>query len=667
MVELKFIEASGFLSFGERARLDVGRGLTVVTGPNGAGKSNLGRCLDVARAVIGRGSDDPAARRLELYGDASYEGGNSSEVRLGLALDEDWERELVWAFVCACYATVGPEESGRADERDEIVRDWLVQDSLAVLWSGSLVVGYEAAAASPWFADWEFGSQGAEMWHVVLAGEGAGRLVPGPAMHRLRAGGARGFFDWLLASKPGADPVPSLDFGVALKSAGMPVTFSVQPVTDGWVPESVRRLGSLLGMDYENRGFRFDQVMSVVLQRGVALTDNRRLPLRRHFGLEELGQPADLRDGSGVAAELYRLKNGCAAEQARFAEIRESFGYLTGRELAVRARPLPPDGGEAQMVIEPTVAGRHGERLVELSGAGIQEALVLSVLLDGTPGRVTVLDEPAVNLEPAVQRRLTGMVRGPGQYLVITHNADLVPFEELSDLERIVCVRPGQQGSVIFQPGFADLAGRDQMRQLQLLEPAEVRGLLFAGGVILCEGQTEVGALPRWWRAAPLVGLPDPGVAKVSLIGVPGQSGYGAYLRFVRAFGLPWAILADGPALRPAGKLAMDLREQGCWPSRPEPDSPGDFTEWREFWELAGVFTFADCFGDDGSKGGEFEAFLRRVDSGLFARAMRAGGSKPRAGAFFALEHEPPQEVFDVYARIAARLGIVARSDSARS
>ena len=69
----------------------------------------------------------------------------------------------------------------------------------------------------------------------------------------------------------------------------------------------------------------------------------------------------------------------------------------------MRARPAPPDDGEPVMIIEPTVAGHHGERPVELSGAGIQEALVLSALLGSNPGRVTVLDEPAVNLEPTVQ------------------------------------------------------------------------------------------------------------------------------------------------------------------------------------------------------------------------------------------------------------------------
>ena len=69
-VLLRSIGAEGFLSFGDRVTLEVGSGLTVVTGPNGVGKSNLGRCLDLARAAIGRTAGDPAADRLDLYRDA---------------------------------------------------------------------------------------------------------------------------------------------------------------------------------------------------------------------------------------------------------------------------------------------------------------------------------------------------------------------------------------------------------------------------------------------------------------------------------------------------------------------------------------------------------------------------------------------------------------------
>jgi ABC-type branched-subunit amino acid transport system ATPase component len=132
----------------------------------------------------------------------------------------------------------------------------------------------------------------------------------------------------------------------------------------------------------------------------------------------QLRQEQDLRDGAAVAAELFRLKNGPQHERARFVEIQNLFRDLTGREPAVRARPLPAGNGDQAWEVEPTVTGLHGDRLVELSGAGAQEALVLSMLLRNRSGQVTVLDEPAVNLEPTVQPRLIGRVRGSGQFLV---------------------------------------------------------------------------------------------------------------------------------------------------------------------------------------------------------------------------------------------------------
>jgi AAA domain len=659
-VLLRWVEAEGFLSFGERVRLDVGPGLTVITGPNGAGKSNLGRCLDLARAVIGRAGGDPAAGRLELYEDAGYEGTGSWTVRLGMELDQEWERHLVWAFVCAEFASVnvaqGSPGARSPDELDATVRAWLVRDSLAPLWSGSLIVHHYAPTTRPWFVAWEFAHAG-DTWHVVLAGDGAWQLRPGQADRLSQVGGSGSLTDWLLASKPQDEA--SMDFRVAMQQTSQPVTFSVRPQTDA-VPESLRELGSALGVEYSNRSFGFDHVMSAVLQRGIVLTDNRRLPLSRRFSLEELGQPPELRDGAAVGAQLYRLKNGYRAERDRFEVIRRTFTGLTGRVLDVRARPAQSDDGDAGMIIEPTVAGFHGERLVELSGAGIQEALVLSTLLQGQPGQVTVLDEPAVNLEPTMQRRLMGRVRGPGQYVVITHSADLVPVEEPGDLARIVRVASGQSGSEVRRPDFGGLRTGDLFRQLRLLEPAHVRALLFAAAVILCEGPTEVGALPRWWRKAADIGLPDPEAANIAVVSADGDAGFGAYVRYLDAFGVPWAIVADGPALRPGSRLADQLRALNRWPDK-QPDDDDDFAQWRAFWEDRGVFTLADRFGDDGSKLGEFEAYLRRVDQDLLAEAEATVGGryKPRVGAYFATSlPEPPGEVLSLYRSIAARFGL---------
>ena len=65
--------------------------------------------------------------------------------------------------------------------------------------------------------------------------------------------------------------------------------------------------------------------------RGIVLTDNRRLPLRRRFPISALSRPADLRDGAAIGAEIYRLKNGSPQDRERFREIQSTFTELTGR------------------------------------------------------------------------------------------------------------------------------------------------------------------------------------------------------------------------------------------------------------------------------------------------------------------------------------------------
>jgi hypothetical protein len=660
-VFLRCIEVDRFLSFGQRTQLNLGPGLTVVTGPNGAGKSNIGRCLDIARAVLAA-HDDPESERLDLYHDAGYEGASEFTVMLGIDLDQPWEQDLVRTYVRSTYvASKSGQDPGVVKSFEESA-DWLGQRSLAPLMSGLLVIRYHGAAARPWAAAWQFtDDKTGTTWHSVLVGDdGIQQLRPGTAEHPSRTGGAMFFGDWLMGTKPQDKTL--LDFQAAMQVTDQAVTFSASTGTNTArdIPASIRELGLQLGLPPEGRVFSFNQVIRLILHHGIVLTDNRRLPLRRRFPISALNQPADLRDGAAIGAEVFRLKNGGPQDRDRFREIQITFTELTGRQLEVRARPAPDDDDEPALIIEPTVVGHHGERPVDLSGAGIQEALVLSALLQNSPGRVIVLDEPAVNLEPTVQRRLTGRVRGPGQYLVITHNAALVPIDEQSDLERIVRVAPSTSGSEIRQPDYSDLRLRDQLRQLQLLEPAEVRSLLFARAVILCEGQTEIGALPRWWHNARAAGLPDPSASNISFISVPGHSGYGRYIRFLDAFAIPWVILADGPALRNGQKLSLDLRELGHWPGVSEPGDPRDFNQWQSFWEHVGVFTLATQFGDDGSKGGEFEALLERVDPELMNSANReGGGSKPRAGAYFAAYHlDPPDAVLALYKKIADYLGL---------
>ena len=658
---LRAVEAERFLSVGDRVRLDVPAGLTVITGPNSAGKTNLGACLDLARAVIGRAAGEPAAERLALYENAGHDGAASFWVALNLDLDQAWERRRVWAFLCAAYACAARSEpdAPSADENDGLVREWLAEDSLAPLWSGRLLVRYESATVPPWFAAWEFSHAGGT-WHVVLEGDGSGQLRRGPADHLARPAGAGSVKEWLLDSKP--QPEARLDFGVALERMSQPVAFSVQSLTGGpgRVPASLRELAPDLGAaEHGKRGFTFEYVLSSLLRRGLVLTDNRRLPLRRRFTSEEIWEPAELRDGADVAAELYRLKIGDAENRARFRQVQATFRSLTGRALEVRAGNAPADGGDPGMVIEPVVVDGRGERPVVFSGAGVQEALLLSVLLADQAGKVLVLDEPAVNLEATAQRRLLRRVRGPGQCLVITHHADLVPVEEPADLSRIVRIAPSPSGARVLRPDLGDLSARESQRWLRLLEPAHVRALLFAPAVIFCEGLTEVKALPPWWRHARKIGLRDPEAANIPIISVDGDTAFGAYARYLEAFGVPWAVVVDGPALRADSDMAGQLAELGRFPRTP-PGDADDFAGWRKSWEDVGVFTLGREFGADGDKGGEFEAFLREVDEDLLARVRKevGRGKKPVVASLFVAEHpEPPEAVLEMYRKIAGWFG----------
>jgi hypothetical protein len=556
--------------------------------------------------------------------------------------------------VCACFSHGSLSTTHATPSDDAEIRASLVKESLGPLWSGSLVIHRPAISTLPLSAAWEF-AVGKNIWHVDLSDDRS-QLIPGAAEaipQQVSYGDFRRWLRPLDMQKRG-----KVDFRVALQSANGAVDFSAEYRGKG-MTDSLQELTSALQVDPNSNAYGFDQVLSAVLRRGLVLTDNRRLPLRRYFTLEELAGPIDLRDGAAIGAELYRLKNGYDNERSRFEEIRATFRRLTGRVLDVRSRLVQQGDSDRKMIIEPTVAGFHGERLVELSGAGIQEALVISVLLHGEVGRVVVLDEPAVNLGPTVQRRLIGSVRGRGQYVLITHSADLVPVEEPRDLDRIVRIAPGRSGSEVHRWQTGGIGQDELFRQLNLMEPTHVRGLLFAAAVILCEGATEVGALSRWWRESSRISLPDPQSANIPVISVDGDGGFGAYIRYLDAFDVPWAIVADGPTLRPTSKLAKQLRRLGRYPNE-QPDRQESFARWHEFWENQGVFTLADQFGDDGSKLGEFEAYLQRVDEVLLAQVEAdVGKHKPRVGAYFAASHaEPPREVLDLYRKIAAWLRI---------
>ncbi|GIH66983.1 TOPRIM nucleotidyl transferase/hydrolase domain-containing protein [Microbispora siamensis] len=651
------IRAENFLSL-RHLDLSLDSPLTFITGPNGVGKTNIARCLDVVTTVLNHHTGRPDIDRLVLYESAARDEATSYSIELTLEFDQDWEKQLLTSYVQAAF--IAGEAYSFSSMRLEAAAQNIDQATLQPLLSGSLKLNFDSSRIGGlWWAAYEFTHLN-NQWHIPLIG-GTSLIEPGPATPFLPIGGAQLSFTRLMLGIDNPGPsdlersIKELANGVDLRTAlvKMPdqrASFEISPAfnTSGRIPQSLKELASALQIkQIINHTVTFAQLLAVIFRRTIVLTDNRRVPLKRHYDSTELEAPLDLRSGRNLAGELFRLKNGKSADRSLYAEAKKTFTFLTGQTFGLATTVSSTD-----LLIEPLAVTTTGERPIEFSGAGVQEALLLSTLLSGPPGRFLVLDEPAVNLEPTMQRRLISQLRKAGRCMVVTHSPDMVPVERKEDLAGIVRLSPGAQGPVVCRVG--DVPETEWARFVQLLEPSHVRALLFASCVILCEGSTEVGALSQWWRDTASLNLPDPEAANIPIISVDGDKRFGPYIDYLDAFGIPWAIIADGPALRDSSQLAKHLAHR--YPNFSTPLNNAGFEECRDYWRCFGVFTLAEQFGDDGHKQGEFEAYLERVDSHALAMARsESGRSKPRCGASFAANVSRPQEVADLYLAIMQR------------
>lgn len=657
-VRINEITAQDFLSFAELS-VEVGQGLTVVTGPNAAGKSNLCQVLSAVSAFLSRHRAPEQRELLSLFEQAGHNEAHAFTLTVSFELDQPWERDLVTAFVKASYIGIGSRNAGAegptTEDFEQGAEASITVDSVAALFHGTLRLDFDSHRQPGWSCAWQF-NHGKGIFHIQLEG---------PCQQQLRTGAAQGWktaavgqvttLHEMLAPSPasagGPPPAPALvDFPTVLEDGfEHPIAFNVPTLNDGSGPRpaSLTALAKSLGLT-EQHSVSFDAVLAKIWAASISVTANRRLPARRHFSLDELASPLDLSDGSRVSAELYRLKNGAREQREGFCRAQRMFHTITGAHLEVQAS-AETDG----MAIDVMIDAGHGERRAEFSGAGLQEAVLLAVLTARGPGRVIVLDEPAVQLHPTMQRRIATTALRDVQALLITHSADLVPVATAADLNRIVRLAPGPDGATTVRRVPATTAS-DLAGWIQNLAAADTRALLFARAVILCEGASETGALGQWWNTATRSG---PEAANVPLLDVGGQSNFGGYINYLTAFGIPWAVIADGPALRGTSPLAKQLAKRHLLPLDP-PDDANDFAAWSTYWKTTGVFTLADRFGDDGSKSGELEAYLRRLDPQVLDQAQRDTNSKPRVGALFAARypHGTPAEVADLYTEVAAHL-----------
>jgi OLD-like protein len=393
---------------------------------------------------------------------------------------------------------------------------------------------------------------------------------------------------------------------------------------------------------------------------------------------------------------LLRLKNGDETARQRYAKIQELFRTLAPDktfDLSYAAVPgqTSPSGIEATdnstvelpefnvtvLVRDETVPpALRRELSIFQHGAGTWEALVLAEALADADHRVVILDEPGPTLHPTWQRLLKSRLGdSPGQVVLVTHSASLVPVETASDLHRLVrlgrisgSTRPRQLPPTLDTELTAKL-----IKEFSL--SADARAMLFARGVVLFEGETELGALPTWFAKSPTAqtrGTPDD--HDLAFYSVGGHTNFQTVLTLLAALGIPWTIVCDGAAFAPPRDAQHIFRQADhagtCLHLTESLD--GEVTQRTMdsalFEKLVrqaeghGIFTLAKGWTLADKKAGmpgdeSIEVFIETVAPGLLAQARQeAGTSKVRRGRWVAEITDSPAEVDKLYGRILDNL-----------
>ena len=134
-------------------------------------------------------------------------------------------------------------------------------------------------------------------------------------------------------------------------------------------------------------------------------------------------------------------------------------------------------------------SGNSEEYPFELSPAGYYETLLLSTAIAGNKNKIVILDEPAQNLHPTLQHKLSLEINNHSkndnnQFFIITHSPDLVKIDK-EPIKNVFIFRQKNKATFIdkFEPDNSD--------KMKFFKYEELKRLFFVKGIILVEGFSE--------------------------------------------------------------------------------------------------------------------------------------------------------------------------------
>jgi energy-coupling factor transporter ATP-binding protein EcfA2 len=700
-VRLLAIEAQNFLSLHNFRIEDLDERLNFLVGPNGCGKTSVFR---VVRAI--RDAFDSYSTRgtIEDLSEQCTRGTHPIHIELAMrvAFDQPDERELLISFLGAALAApealrsltvmrAAPpkstsentpsleavEETRASEEGLRNFADWFLNilsaKEASFLFQGDLKLLYHMGELYPTIRlSYTFDCEGTPLTIVTsTTGFGGGQLWAGTLPETSQGGGYTLEYAWrtVFVESPHLKAFAQLisgqqTAGIAdLSAASLLKAIAEQHVEVSAklqqpIAQAQKRLIELCGFKAGdiNQPLSFARLISKLLRRSLVFTNNQRTPLKRftQFTPEEVGTIVDnLDDEARVPLWLYHLSIGKYQEKQQFQRLQVLFTELIGgkQTFDVQAKHLPASSGGG-IEVSLRMVDEGGDTSLVYEGAGIWEALLLATLLDASTGRIILLDEPAANLHPGMQRKVLEMLhKTSGQVIAVTHSSHMLPTRPI-DFQHVVRLQKESGSTATYRLGnLSQYRIRPDKLEQELSSSSDVAGLLFASAVILIEGDTETAALSEWFPNSKAGKKRDFADLNIALYAVGGKTAFPFYMRFLTAFGVPWVVICDGDALTINGGIWGALRELAS--INHDPPHTATFPDLKALAEGAGVYTANTDFDQNFEKIPEVKNYIDDPNNEL------PTSSKVRDGRLIGQQLlPPPPEIERILQGALQRLGL---------
>ncbi len=332
----------------------------------------------------------------------------------------------------------------------------------------------------------------------------------------------------------------------------------------------------------------FISLFNHIIEKKIINLDNFRIPYKKEYPVSEIEYShPNLANGKDLALYLHKLRNGNREEKIKFKEIDELFLRIAKAHLDITYQFLSenqnyskiqqlgysapsPDGYnktensvhnlEDKVKFTITVTKEKGdiEIPLEYSGAGIQElALLISILkMPSSEGCIMLLDEPAVNLHPIMQKKLLNEFKNiinykeqseqninKNQIFIISHSSNFIPKEKLlSKSVKRIYLDDNSYSAISSEINDENAENITSMSHMTNFTDNLISSL-FASSVILCEGDDDYLALPIWFEKYKKGNsLHD---YNVMLFPMDGWNNIKYAINFLTSFNIPYVALLD--------------------------------------------------------------------------------------------------------------------------